>query len=297
MNNSEVELLLASLKGCIEKNKGSSIERVLKSPLKLPWSKLIEKACQASHKNMTLRATTFWGEEMNVVFPEIVSCFLYRYGYFEADLSTIIMMYVKPGQTFFDVGTHFGYYSMLASKLVGPNGQVHSFEPTAETYKVVQSNVSSKSNVTLNNLAGWSEEKVIKFKDYGTEYSAFNSLYGAKLEDSVIGNVKVKEYDVQTISIDKYISNTGARPDFIKIDAENAEFDILKGMEATLRNIRPAISIEVGDVNEGEFKNSSASVNLLLDHKYRPFEFRDGRLHEHTPLQKYKYSNILFLPQ
>lgn len=297
MSTTDIEQLITSLELCVEKNKGTPIERVLRSPLRLPWSKLMEKSCQMSHKTMTLKATTFWGDEMNVVFPELVSCFLYRYGYFEADLSKIVMTYVKPGHTFFDIGTHFGYYSMLASELVGKDGQVHSFEPTAETYKIVKSNVDSKSNVTLNNLAGWSEETIIRFKDYGTEYSAFNSLYGAKLDDSVIGKVKPKEYDVKTISIDKYVANTGARPDFIKIDAENAEFDILKGMENTLRDIRPKITIEVGDVNEGEFKDSNASVRFLLDHNYKAFEFRDGRLQEHTPVERYKYSNILFLPQ
>lgn len=297
MNDTEVAQLFDSLKLCVEKSKGTSIERVLRAPLRLPWSKLVEKICQTTHRTMTLKAPTFWGDDMNVVFPELVSCFLYRYGYFEADLSKIVMMHVKPGQTFFDVGTHFGYYSMLASRLVGQRGQVHSFEPTAETYQVVKSNVSSKSNVTLNNLAGWSEETIIKFKDYGTQYSAFNSLYGAKLDDSVIRKVKPKEYNVKTISIDKYIANTGARPDFIKIDAENAEYDILKGMATTLSDIRPAITLEVGDVNEGEFKDSSTSVHFLLDHNYKAFEFADGELHEHTPTEKYKYSNILFLPQ
>jgi len=297
MNDTDLEQLFDSLKLCVEKNKGASLERVLKSPLRLPWSKLLEKICQATRRTMVLKARTFWGDDMNVVFPEFVSCFLYRYGYFEPDLSTIVMMHVKPGQTFFDVGTHFGYYSMLASRLVGQDGQVHGFEPTAETYKVVQSNVRSKSNVRLNNLAGWSGETTLKFKDYGTQYSAFNSLYGAKLEDSVIGKVKPREYDVKTISIDKYIANTGARPDFIKIDAENAEYDILQGMASTLRDIRPAITIEVGDVNEGEFKDSSASVHFLLDHNYKSFEFRDGALREHAPAETYIYSNILFLPQ
>ena len=297
MNDADIGQLRASLRLCVEKNKGAAIERVLKSPLRLPWSKLIEKICQVTNRTMTLRAQTFWGDDMNVVFPELVSCFLYRYGYFEPDLSTMVMMHVKPGQTFFDVGTHFGYYSMLASRLVGKNGQVHSFEPTAETYKIVQSNVGSKSNVTLNNLAVWSEETIIKFKDYGTQYSAFNSLYGAKLEESAIKKVKPKEYDVKTITIDQYIERTGARPDFIKIDAENAEYDILKGMASTLRDIRPAITVEVGDVNEGKFKNSSATVHFLLDHNYKPFEFRDGALLEHKPTQKYKHSNILFLPR
>lgn len=289
--------LIESLKRCVQKSRGAAVEKIMKSPLRLPWSKLIEKYCHAVRGTMTLRARTFWGDDMNVVFPELISCFLYRYGYFEENLSTIVMMHVKPGQTFFDVGTHFGYFSMLASRLAGRGGQVHSFEPTADTFKVVQSNVKSKSNIRLNNLAAWSGETTITFKDYGMQYSAFNSIYGAKLTESVIGNIKPREYEVKTISMDKYIADTGARPDFMKIDAESAELDILHGMEKTLSEIRPAITIEVGDIDEGEFIDSSDSVRFLLDHNYKAFEFRDGALREHAPAEKYTYDNILFLPQ
>ena len=297
MKNTDLEQLAILLKLSVEKNNGNPFQRVLKQPVRLLWSKLLEKTCQATQKTMKLKARLFWGEDMNVVFPEIVSCFLYRYGYFEPDLSTIVMTHVKPGQTFFDVGTHFGYYSMLASRLVGPDGQVHGFEPTMETYKIVNSNLGLKSNVTLNNVAAWSEETTLKFIDYGTQWSAFNSLYGAKLEDSIVVKMNPKEYDVKAMSIDKYIEKSGAQPDFIKIDAENAEYDILKGMTNTLRNVRPTITLEVGDVNEGEFKNSSICVHFLLEHNYKVFELRDGTLRKHKPNKKYSHTNLLFIPQ
>ena len=76
MNDADLEQLFDSLRLRVEKNKGAPIERVLRSPLRLPWSKLMEKICQIAHKTMTLKASTFWGDEMNVVFPELVSCFL-----------------------------------------------------------------------------------------------------------------------------------------------------------------------------------------------------------------------------
>ena len=297
MNNTDLEQLAISLKLAVIKNNGNPLQRVLKQPVRLLWSKLLEKICQATQRTMKLKARLFWGEDMNVAFPEIVSCFLYRYGYFEPDLSTIVMTHVKPGQTFFDVGTHFGYYSMMASRLVGHEGQVHGFEPTMETYKMVHSNLGLKSNVTLNNVAAWSEETTLKFTDYGTQWSAFNSLYGAKLEDSIVAKMNPKEYDVKAISIDKYIEKSGVRPDFIKIDAENAEYDILKGMTNTLRDIRPIITLEVGDVNEGEFKNSSACVHFLVEHNYRVLELRDGVLCEHEIDEEYSHANLLFIPQ
>jgi len=244
-----------------------------------------------------MKATLFWGEEMNVVFPEIVSCFLYRYGFFEPDLTKIFLTHLKAGHTFFDVGTHFGYYSILASKLVGSHGQVHGFEPTQGTYKILHSNLSKKSNVTLNNVAAWSCETTLKFKDYGVQYSAFNSLYGAKLDNSVVDKITSNDYDVQAISLDKYIDDSRLKPDFIKIDAENAEYDILKGMTKTLRDIRPIVTLEVGDVNEGDFKNSSDCVHFLQEQNYRVLEYREGILSEHEINKKYSHTNLLFMPK
>lgn len=297
MDNTEFDRLTNLLNLCVEKNNGNPFQRTLKQPLRLLWSKLLEKNCLASTKTKEMKARLFWGEDMNVVFPEIVSCFLYRYGFFEPDLTKIVMKYLKPGQTFFDVGTHFGYYSMLASKIVGNEGQVHGFEPTIGTYKIVDSNLGLKSNVTLNNVAAWSEETTLKFTDYGVQWSAFNSLYGAKLDNSIVAKMSPNDYDVKAISIDRYVDESGVRPDFIKIDAENAEYDILKGMTTTLRDIRPIITLEVGDVNEGEFKNSSACVHFLVDHNYKVLELQDGELREHKIDKKYSHTNLLFIPQ
>ena len=297
MHDEELEELTNLLNLCVKKNNGSPFKRVLKQPIRLLWSKLLEKNCLATQKTKNMRARLFWGEDMNVVFPEIVSCFLYRYGFFEPDLTTIVMTHLKPGQTFFDVGTHFGYYSMLASRIVGNEGKVHGFEPTMGTYKIVDSNLSSKSNVTLNNVAAWSEETTLNFTDYGVQWSAFNSLYSAKLDNSIVETMSPTDYEVEAISIDKYVEESGERPDFIKIDAENAEYDILTGMTNTLRDIRPIITLEVGDVNEGDFKNSSACVHFLTDHSYKVLELRDGLLSDHKIDKKYSHTNLLFIPE
>jgi hypothetical protein len=150
------ELLLKQLGRSIQRNNGNRLQRTLRAPLLLLTSKALEKYCQKSGSTYMLRANLFWGEHMNVVFPEIVSCFLYRYGFFEPDLTQIVIHSVNPGDVVFDIGTHFGYYSLLASHLVGPQGQVHSFEPTRHTHEVVYSNISDKGNVKLTNAAAWS---------------------------------------------------------------------------------------------------------------------------------------------
>lgn len=296
MSDLQMKMMEKGLDACIERNRGTPFERILKSPIRLPLSKIAEKLCIYTGNTLSLKARTFWDEPMNVVFPEIVSCFLYRYGYFEPDLTRLVMRYVKPGNTFLDIGTHFGYYSLLAAKLVGEKGQVHSFEPTANTYRVVASNLEGKSNVRLNNLAVWSESTTLSFKDYGNTLSAFNSLYGAKLEEAALKGLKPTVYDVKTTTIDEYTASANIRPDFIKIDAENAEFDILSGMPNTLSRIKPIVTLEVGDVNTGDFKNSAESVRFLTDHRYTAHEWKNGALVKHTLAESYKHTNLIFLP-
>ena len=296
MIKSDAVKLLDGLRFAIKKNNGNPLQRVAKQPIRLLWSKWIEKKCLKAYQIKNMDAPLFWGEEMKVVFPEIVSCFLYRYGFFEPDLTGVVIKHLKSGDTFFDIGTHFGYYSMLASKIVGSQGEVHGFEPTIGTYKIVSLNLKEKDNVTLNNVAAWSTEKTLNFKDYGVHWAAFNSLYSAKLEEPEIAKMTPLDYEVEAISIDKYVEITGARPNFIKIDAENAEYDILQGMKLTLRRIRPIITLEVGDVNEGDFQDSNACVTFLVENNYKAMELRDGSLHQHTIKKKYTHTNLLFIP-
>jgi FkbM family methyltransferase len=290
-------LLLKQLELHVERNSGDRLQRTLRSPLLLLTSKALEKYCQVTGFDLPLQAHLFWGERMKVVFPEIVSCFLYRYGFFESDLSRIVIHSVNPGDVVFDIGTHFGYYSLLASHLVGPQGQVHSFEPTRHTYDVVRSNVRDKANIKLTNAAAWSETTELKFKDYGTTMSAFNSLYEAKLEDSIAQKLKPTEYIVSAISIDEYVEINKVKPSFIKIDAENAEHDILLGMKRTLNDIRPLVTLEVGDVKAGNYKDSASAVRLLIEHGYRAKEWIHGGLCDHSPTSSYLHANLLFVPE
>jgi len=286
----------SNLERAILKNKGNPLQRVIKSPVLLPLSKIAERLCLISGSTMSLHARLFWGDKMLVEFPEIVSCFLYRYGYFEPDLTRIVMNYVKPGDVFFDIGTHFGYYSLLASHLVGSEGKVHCFEPTRNTYNILTKNLECKGNAVLNNVAMWSENKDLTFKDYGVAFSAFNSLYGAKLDEESLKRVTPKEYVVRAITVDDYVSRTNTKPNFIKIDAENAEYDIILGMVDVLRECRPVISLEVGDVNRGEFKTSYEAVQLLASSGYSPHEWRNNKIERHIPSEVYRHTNLLFLP-
>jgi FkbM family methyltransferase len=272
------------------------LSRLLHSPIHLLHSKFLELYAKQFNVPVWRRATTFWGDEMQVVFPEPVSMALYRYKFFERGLTQIMLKLLEPGMVFFDVGSHFGYYSLLASMLVGESGAVHAFEPTPSTFEVLQRNTAGKPNVRVNNLALWSRTESLEFRDYGTTYSAFNSIQAGGIEDKMREGVPGVRCTVQATSVDEYVRATGATPNLLKLDAEGAELNILAGMAETIRRARPILTVEVGDDLEPNGSRSRQLLEAVISHGYRPFEARNGVIVPHELLPRYRYENILLVP-
>lgn len=259
--------------------------------------KIAERLANWCNTAIPVTIETFWGDTMLVIIPEKVSMRLYRDGYFEEGLTRMFLEHVKLGMVVFDIGAHFGYYTLLASKLVQEHGHVHSFEPTSSSFKVLQRNAGDKKNVTLHNCAVYSACKKLIMYDYGIEYSAFNSMYQARLQKKILHTLRPKEHVVNAITIDEFVQNNHVKPDFIKIDAESAEYEILLGMQKTIDTCRPIITLEVGDEHIEGVRESSKLVRFLIQKNYIPYEFTGGKISKHIIRQDaYSYDNLLFLP-
>jgi FkbM family methyltransferase len=274
----------------------SRFSRLLHSPVRLLYSKALELYAKQFHRPVWRRATTFWGDELDVAFPEGVSMALYRYQFLERALTQIMLSTIKPGMVFFDVGAHFGYYSLLAAHIVGRQGAVHSFEPTPSTYEVLCKNTASKLNITPRNLAMWSEPKTLEFRDYGVAYAGFNSVETGGIEDNMREGVRGIPRTVQATTVDAYVRQTGVRPDILKLDAEGAELNIIAGMAETIAQSRPILTVEVGDDPAKNISRSRELIEAVIAKGYKPFDARKGAIVPHQLLQKYEYDNILMMP-
>jgi hypothetical protein len=131
--------------------------------------------------------------------------------------------------------------------------------------------------------------------DYGIRFSAWNSLHVARIQKDILSHLRTTKYEVETVSVDEYVRIHNLKPDFIKIDAEDHEYEILLGMEQTIENFRPIIAIEVGDVSD-EIKSKSL-VEFLISKKYKPYEYKEGEILPHKIKDIYDYDNLLFLPE
>lgn len=242
------------------------------------------------------KARTPWGQRIVVTLPDDVSVALRRNGFFEYELSAFYLRLLKAGMTFFDVGAHVGYFSMLAGRAVGETGRVYAFEPTPSTYRVLALNARAEPNITPVNRAVWSDETEIQLRDYGPCFSAFNSSFTARLPESVRRGLVERRHTVRAVSLDTFAREQGCVPDVVKIDVESAESYVLRGMRTLLTEARPVVSLEVGDMGVDGAVDSRDLIEQVLAYDYRAFELRGGRALPHQLRRTYGYENIVLAP-
>ena len=165
---------------------------------------------------------------------------LYQQGKtYETTLAEIIRSFLKPGMTFVDAGANNGYFSLMAGKMVGSTGFVHSFEPSPRNFPRLVENVriNSLNNVSTHNVALGNVEGSV-------------DLYISSNEDGSDSAVKLDHFDekvsVEATSIDNILR--GKVVDFMKIDVEGYEMEVLEGSKEVIQNSpNIVISVEQND--------------------------------------------------
>jgi FkbM family methyltransferase len=90
---------------------------------------------------VTTTASARFGDRFPVTTSDIIQRYLYTFGTWEPHLSAWIARRLAPGDAFVDVGANIGYYTMLASHLVGPTGHVAAIEPVPRLHQHLQATV------------------------------------------------------------------------------------------------------------------------------------------------------------
>ncbi len=161
------------------------------------------------------------------------------YGNWEPEVSTIVRSAVHTGMSALDVGGHIGYYTLLLAKCVGKSGRVYAFEPLPGNFELLQ------KNIELNHLDQVEAARLAIFSYTGTLTMTVpegNSNSGGA---SVVHRVGSNQIQVETTTLDSFCTAKEIRPEFIKIDVEGAEYDVLKGAELIVRGCRPKLLIEL----------------------------------------------------
>jgi FkbM family methyltransferase len=170
---------------------------------------------------------------------DTIACYLHLFGIWEPDLTAYICKNLKPGKAFVDVGANIGYYSLLASRLVGDKGRVISIEASPKIYSVLQDNVSLNSfasNIEAHNLAIADKSK--KTSVYlGPDGNLGSTTTSESLHDKFPYRNYNLEAQVEAVTLDSLIETENIENlQLIKIDVEGTEREVIDGLVELIKN-------------------------------------------------------------
>lgn len=164
-------------------------------------------------------------------------------GYWERNVSTVLLKSVKRGMIVVDVGANIGYYTLLAATQVGPEGKVYAFEADPDLIHILNKNVEIngfKNRAKIIGKAVYNKSQTLTLHKL-TNHKGSSSLIGFSKEFVAEYDDTVTSIPIETISLDEFFGDT--KIDLIKIDAEGSEPYILNGMKNLCMNNRQLIII------------------------------------------------------
>lgn len=215
---------------------------------------------------------------------------------FETAETSFVQQYVKSGDSVLDIGTNIGFYALLFSKLVGPQGKVIGFEALDFLYDAAVKSVDENgfSHCTIHNVALGSEKGTAQliYAPGSTNWGgAFLSFDGVGLPDHTAIPIPVAP-------LSDFLE--AKRLDFIKIDVEGAEHLVLSSCIDHINETKPIIMSEIHrqQMQRVSGVEPSAYIAMLNSVGYRCYQIDNkGRLG--TPLsgnEDFQLVNVAFVP-
>ncbi|HYO06507.1 MAG TPA: FkbM family methyltransferase [Phototrophicaceae bacterium] len=174
----------------------------------------------------------------------------------------------KDGDTVVDVGAHIGRYTMISSNCVGKDGKVIAIEANPRVFEALKRNIKLNDfdNVLVLNYAVFSKQTKIKLFLPPEEEN--HTIYNTIMSDRATDEKKFVEVNANTL--DAILQSRGiSEVNWIKIDVEGAELEVLKGSADVLSKSKDiSILIEIHDLGNG--KNLYEPImDLLKNHDYK----------------------------
>jgi FkbM family methyltransferase len=181
---------------------------------------------------------------------------------FETAELRFVELFLHPGMIIFDLGAHHGVFTLLASLRVSDSGAVFAFEPSPRERARLERHLrlNRRTNVQVERSAlGACQGQADLFVVEGAED------YCNSLRPPIVAS-KTKRITVPIQCLDDYVAKAGLpRIDFIKVDVEGAELDVLKGSSTLLsKRPRPVLMVEVYDIRTLPWGYYSREIIRLL---------------------------------
>jgi FkbM family methyltransferase len=213
-------------------------------------------------------------------------------GIWDAEYLEVLAKLVHPGTTVIDVGANVGFYTRRFAVWVRPGGEVIAIEPEEVNFLTLKRVIARRGLMNVLGVQGVASEGA------GSLYLQKNPFHPA---DHRIADTGVK---VRAVTIDNVLRERGwPKVSLMKIDVQGAEERVLRGAMGTLRELRPAVFMEVDEAALRTMGSSAESVlELMVSCRYEPHRIVNGapaRVSKSEAVRHCSngtYVDLLFLP-
>jgi FkbM family methyltransferase len=167
----------------------------------------------------------------------------------------LLPQFIEPGMTVVDVGANVGLFTLAMSRLVGPSGRVVAFEPDPVNLGMLRRNLEANQAANVDLVPKAVGEHTGRARLFiRREHSGDSRIFPYRYSHASI--------EIEMVSLDDYFP-PGTRVDFIKIDTQGAECQVLAGMRRVVADnptlvsfceFAPATLAEAGCAGERFFR-------------------------------------------
>lgn len=263
-------------------------DKIFIARLLLHAVKAVQTLLGKSNRNIAVvkRRGIRWNLDLN----EGIDFSIYLIGGFEPRTLRLYQKIIKPGYTVLDIGANVGSHTLPLARLVGNNGRVVAFEPTAFAYRKLIVNIGLNPELSPRiiprqaMLVADSRSRLLPglFSSWPLENSGdLHEEHKGRLMDTSGASVETIDDAVDRLNL--------FRIDFLKIDVDGYEYPVLKGGLQTLKIHKPSIIMEFAPylIKLEEFCDM---VDLLLELGYR---FHNANSMKQLPSDAHALKNLI----
>jgi FkbM family methyltransferase len=190
---------------------------------------------------------------------------------------TAIEEIIKEGDICFDIGANIGIYSVVLSKLSGNAGNVHSFEPVNHIRQRLKANckLNGFQDININNIALGAENSTVDM--FQIKQGMFRGGTSTFVENDNVESLGKDKFDVckvNVVQLDEYVKEQNlSKIDFMKIDVESFEWQVLQGGQKTIREFSPTILMEYDPARHAEKGDENQFKEFFEKNDYQVYEF------------------------
>jgi FkbM family methyltransferase len=230
------------------------------------------------------------GYKLLVNTKDLIGWNVFFFSGYEQNTNNILQQYIRPGDTVVEAGANIGTETILLANLVGDTGKVYAFEPNRNVFNRLSYNaniLNQKTNVVCFDQALGEKNDIIRFHIYPESFP--NSGMSSKYHPSP------DVVDVRQVTLDSLLKDsTLTRVDFIKMDVQGAELDVLLGATETLSRFKPYVFLEAHEHQNELFKTlvtAGYRVHTVTDKGLVPIGEPTGATQDWLAIHQDKLNN------